>query len=87
MRPCMTPVMCLQIPWTNLGKSAVVVYVDRLYILAGPKIEAASAEDGTYEVSTITAASANANLSLQMFPLTHPSRAPPKADDHGVHAG
>lgn len=50
--------MCLQIPWTNLGKSAVVVYVDRLYILAGPKTEAASAEDGAYEVSTITAASA-----------------------------
>ena len=42
--------MCMQIPWTNLGKSAVVAYIDRLYILAGPKKEAASAEDGTYEV-------------------------------------
>ena len=42
--------MFLQIPWTNLGKSAVVVYIDRLYILAGPKTEAASTEDGTYEV-------------------------------------
>lgn len=41
----------LQIPWTNLGKSAVVVHIDRLYILAGPKTEAASAEDGTYEAS------------------------------------
>ena len=48
--------MCLQIPWTNLGKSAVVVYIDRLYILAGPKTEAASAEDGTYEVSSSPAA-------------------------------
>lgn len=48
--------MCLQIPWTNLGKSAVVVYIDRLYILAGPKTETASAEDGNYEVSSSIAA-------------------------------
>ena len=48
--------MCLQIPWTNLGKSAVVVYIDRLYILAGPKTETASADDGNYEVSSSIAA-------------------------------
>ena len=40
----------VQIPWTNLGKSAVVVYIDRLYILAGPKTEGTSAEDDAYEV-------------------------------------
>ena len=41
----------LQVPWTNLGKSAVLVYIDRLYILAGPKTDPAKVENGDYEVS------------------------------------
>ena len=41
----------LQVPWTNLGKSAVLVYIDRLYILAGPKTDPTKDEDGEYEVS------------------------------------
>ena len=40
----------LQVPWTNLGKSAVLVYIDRLYILAGPKTDPTKDEDGDYEV-------------------------------------
>ena len=27
----------MQVPWTSLGKSPVLVELDRLYILAGPK--------------------------------------------------
>ena len=46
--------MTTQIPWANLGKSAVVVEIDRLYILAGPKIEVATGEDAAYVVSTGT---------------------------------
>ena len=37
-------------PWANLGKSAVVVEIDRLYILAGPRTEVASEDDGAYLV-------------------------------------
>ena len=33
---------CLQIPWASLGKSAVVVIMDRLYVLAGPKDDTAA---------------------------------------------
>ena len=51
---CITPEMMMQIPWANLGKSAVVVEIDRLYILAGPKIEVATGEDAAYVVSTGT---------------------------------
>jgi hypothetical protein len=39
-----------QIPWANLGKSAVVVEIDRLYVLAGPRIEVASEDDEAYVV-------------------------------------
>lgn len=55
-------------PWTNLGKSAVVVYIDRLYILAGPKTEAASTEDGTYEVSSNVAVT-TCPLSCCAYPI------------------
>lgn len=43
----------LQVPWANLGKSSVIVTIDRLYILAGPKTEGTSSEDEEYEVSRI----------------------------------
>ncbi|KAK9834254.1 hypothetical protein WJX81_000411 [Elliptochloris bilobata] len=34
--------LTLKIPWASLGKSAVVVIMDRLYILAGPKDDTAA---------------------------------------------
>jgi hypothetical protein len=46
---------CAQVPWANLGKAAVVVLIDRLYILAGPKIEAETGSDEEYEVSSSSA--------------------------------
>ena len=48
---CLIGCGMLQVPWTNLGKSAVLVYIDRLYILAGPKTDPTKDEDGDYEVS------------------------------------
>ena len=47
--------ICLQIPWANLGKSAVVVEIDRLYILAGPRIETSSESDEAYMVLLLPA--------------------------------
>lgn len=40
----------MQVPWANLGKSAVVVHIDQLYILAGPKVEAEAGDEESYEV-------------------------------------
>ena len=41
----------LQVPWANLGRSPVIITIDRLYILAGPKTEEPSGEEEQYEVS------------------------------------
>ncbi len=44
----------MQVPWANLGKSAVVVLIDRLYILAGPKAEAKAGKEESYEVTDVS---------------------------------
>lgn len=42
--------MVMQVPWANLGRSPVLVSIDRLYILAGPKSEVSTGEKEQYEV-------------------------------------
>lgn len=39
----------VQVPWASLGRSPVLVEVDRLYILAGPKEEKLDDDDTTTE--------------------------------------
>ena len=51
---CLNICCMLQVPWTNLGRSAVLVYIDRLYILAGPKTDPTEDKDGQYEVGRAT---------------------------------
>lgn len=46
----MKTVQTLQVPWANLGRSPVIITIDRLYILAGPKTEVSSCEEEQYEV-------------------------------------
>lgn len=41
----------VQVPWASLGKSPVIVELDRLYLLAGPKDDAVVAEDDDDPVS------------------------------------
>lgn len=43
--------LLLQVPWANLGRSPVLVSIDRLYILAGPKSEVSTGEEEQYEVA------------------------------------
>lgn len=38
-----------QVPWASLGRSPVLVELDRLYILAGPKVD-----DGSDEVAEVS---------------------------------
>lgn len=45
--------LLLQVPWANLGRSPVLVSIDRLYILAGPKSEVPTGEEEQYEVAIL----------------------------------
>ncbi|KAK9908805.1 hypothetical protein WJX75_003140 [Coccomyxa subellipsoidea] len=45
--------LTLKVPWANLGRSPVIITIDRLYILAGPKTEVSSCEEEQYEAEEL----------------------------------
>ena len=40
----------VQVPWANLGRAPVLVELDRLYLLAGPKDEFAEQDSNLEQV-------------------------------------
>ncbi len=45
----------LQVPWASLGTAPVLVELDRLYLLAGPKEEFEESDSSLEQVSTPSA--------------------------------
>lgn len=44
----------LQVPWASLGRAPVLVELDRLYLLAGPKEEFEEQDSDLEQVNTVT---------------------------------
>ena len=40
----------LQVPWASLGRAPVIVEMDRLYVLAGPRVETEGPESDENQV-------------------------------------
>lgn len=41
----------LQVPWASLGRAPVIVEMDRLYVLAGPRVETEGPESDENQVT------------------------------------
>ena len=51
----------MQVPWASLGRAPVLVELDRLYLLAGPKEEFEESDSSTEQVTADATSPATAS--------------------------